>query len=183
MKLNKIRVIPKGFTQVNDDVLRKEIVIMAQDHSVGDFFLGLYMRFGNPLDGGIYTYMIRSGNVVLRIEATESNVIRFGVYVSPELILDAKRKKTKAVNVIARRLNNAGVVFVPDKELSESLYFAVKKKNSELMEKQSLSHDKMTEQMNNAMTKGEKQVLHGGISQFIPEVEGTVREMINTICA
>lgn len=183
MKLNKIRVIPKGFTPVDDEMLNEEIGTMAQDHSVGDFFLGLYGRFGNPLDGGIYSYMIRSGNVVLSIKAKDSKTIHFGVYVSPGLILDAKRKKTKAVNVIARRLNREGVVFVPDKEVSDSLYFAVKKKNSELIDKLSLSSDEVTERMDNALTDGERYVLHGGISQFIPEVEGTIREMINTICA
>ena len=146
-----------------------------------EWFMALYGKFGNPQVGGVWSYLLRHNNILIKVTATDGNTMDYDVWVAPGFVLDAKRKRTKVMNVIARRLNEKKVVFLPN-DGDDNLYYAVRIKNSELMAKQkSLSIKGITEKMNEAMTDEEKEALYGDISQYMTPVKEEIVRTINEI--
>ena len=168
-RIMKIRTIPRGYVQMDG--------IGVPEHKPAEWFMALYNKLGNPQDGGVWSYLIRHNNVVVLITALTKGTMEYNVWVSPGYVLDAKRKRTKAINVIARRLNENKVPFVPEGE-EDSLYYVVRQKNNELIKRSGLADDDIRKVMDNTMTDDEKKAVYGGLSQYMPEVK---EEIINTV--
>lgn len=156
----------------------REFVHEHNGKSPAEWFMALYGKFGNPQEGGIWSYLLRHNNVVMRVTAEDNERMEYDVWVSPAFVLDARRKRKKAVNIIARRLNENGVVFVPSAEDRESLYYGVRVKNDFLKQQQGLSEEKLTDNMYGFMSKKEAYAINGDISQYM---EGAKGEIVRTI--
>ena len=178
-RIMKVRSIPRGYVEVGE---LKEFVHEHNGKKPAEWFMTLYGKFGNPQDGGMWSYMLRHNNILLKATAVDSDTMDYNVWVSPGFILDARRKKTKVMNVIARRLNEKDIVFLPE-DGEDNLYYAVRKKNAELMAKKSMSIKGITDAMNNALTEEEHTALYGGISQYMKpvkeEIERTLKEIFD----
>ena len=168
-RIRKIRAVPRGYVKTDD--------MRIERHSPSEWFMALYGKLGNPQDGGIWPYMIRHNNVVMKLTAKDTETMDYQVWVSPGFMQEAKRKRTKAVNVIARRLNEEGLVFVSD----ENLYYAVRMKNAELIRRN--GSDGLKEKMEGALTKDERHALYGGWAQYLTdaqtEIDNTIKELFN----
>ena len=141
-----------------------------------EWFMHLYAKFGNPQDGGMWSYLLRHNSIVMKVTAKDSDTMDYDVWVSPGSMLDARCKRTKAVNVIARRLNEKKVVFVPDD--GEELYYAVRQKNSELTKRFPMSGEERREVMMENLSDEEREALYGGVAQYLGDAK---EEIINTI--
>jgi hypothetical protein len=100
-RIMKVRTIPRGYVGVED---LKGFVHEKNGKKPSEWFMQLYNKFGNPQDGGIWSYLLRHNNVVIKVTAKDADTMDYDVWLAPGFLQDAKRKKTKAVNVIARRL-------------------------------------------------------------------------------
>ena len=158
----------------------KDFVHEHNGKNPAEWFMALYNRFGNPQDGGVWSYLLRHNNVVMKVTATDKDTMDYDVWVSPGFVLDAKRKRVKAMNVIARRLNEKKVVFKPE-EGDDDLYYAIRRKNNELMAKKALSDKEIKAAMDAALTKEEKTAIYGGLGQYMEpvkeEIVGTIKEI------
>lgn len=177
-RIMKVRTIPRGYVEMGS---LKDYVHEHNGKKPAEWFMALYGKFGNPQVGGVWSYLLRHNNILIKVTATDGNTMDYDVWVAPGFVLDAKRKRTKVMNVIARRLNEKKVVFLPN-DGDDNLYYAVRIKNSELMAKQkSLSIKGITEKMNEAMTDEEKEALYGDISQYMTPVKEEIVRTINEI--
>ena len=177
-RVMKIRVIPRGFEKIDGlvDFVKK----VADPYSPADFFMGLYKKYGNPTDKGIFSYMLRHNNVVLRILAEDKTKLSFEVWVSSGHVQDAKRKRVKAVNVVARRLNENNVAFVAPDDMANNLYFAVRAKNDELLKKED-SIETAKEKMKKALSEQELVIVYGGLHLFMDEAQNELKNFITDI--
>jgi len=107
-------------------------------------------------------------------------MIECGVWVSPSIVLEAKRKYTKVMNVIARRLNDENKVFVPKD--GDKLYYLIRKKNEELLAKMGGKTIKDVD-MDKELTDKESKALYGGLGQYMTdakeEITNTIKEIFN----
>lgn len=172
-RIMKVRTIPRGYVGVDD---LKGFVHENNGKSPAEWFMHLYAKFGNPQDGGIWSYLLRHNNIVMKITAENTETMDYDVWVSPGFMLDAKRKKTKAVNVIARRLNEKKVAFVPD---DFELYYAVRVKNDMLMKDTSMPL--LRARMESALDKEEQQAIYGGWGQYLGDAKEEIRRTIQEI--
>ena len=177
-RIIKVRTIPRGYTPLEDRDFTAMVKTIASRKTPADFFLELYGKFGNPDKEGIFSYMLRRNNVVLKVVAEDRKTMAFMVWVSPQAVLNARRKKTKVMNVIARRLNELDVPFLLDDKEPEGLYFAVRQKNSALMKKKGTW---TTKDVLPFMKDGERAALFGGMSMYMPEVVKEVTDLLNDI--
>lgn len=175
-RIMKVRTIPRGYVKEDD---LKDFVQDVDRYSPAEWFMQLYAKFGNPQDGGIWSYLLRHNNIVMKVTAKDADTMEYDVWVSPGFVLEAKRKKTKAVNVIARRLNEESVVFLSD----DRLYYAIKRRNAELMERLPMPEEERRMAMDATLTDKEREVLYGGMGQFMDDakkqIELTVNEIFN----
>lgn len=173
-RIMKVRTIPRGY--VGMDGL-KGFVREHGGKSPAEWFMALYGKFGNPQEGGVWSYLLRHNNILIRIKAVDSETMDYDVWVSPGFVQDARRRRTRAVNVIARRLNENKVVFVPDGD--GSLYYAVRVRNDDLRRRLGgMSEERMAEIMEESMTDEEREALHGGLERYMPDAK---EEIVNTI--
>lgn len=174
-RVMKIRVIPRGFTKV--DGLIDYVKEVASPYSPADFFMGLYKKYGNPSNKDDLSYMLRHNNVVLRILTEDKTMLSFEVWVSSGHVQDAKRKRIKAVNVIARRLNEKNVAFVAPNDMANNLYFAVRTKNDELLKKDNdikVSEEKMKD----ALSEQESLAVYGELHLFMDDAKVELKNFI-----
>ena len=164
-RIMKIRAVPRGYVKTEG--------MSIENHSPSEWFMALYGKLGNPQDGGIWSYMIRHNNVVIKFVANDSETMEYQVWVSPGLMQEAKRKRTRVVNIIARRLNEEGRVFVSD---NEPLYYVVRMKNEELMRRN--GSDDLRKKMDEVLTADERHAIYGGWAQYLTEAQ---KEIDNTI--
>lgn len=177
----KIRVIPRGYVKVEEERLDGRIDGCIGCLTPAEMFLALYKAFGKPQEGGEWSYMLRHNNVVLRI-GSDGGRLCHDVWLSPGYMQEARRKQTKIMNVVARRLNENGIVFIPNGDMPDALYYTVRMKNTALMAKQrSLSVRELTKKMDAALTAEEKSVLYGGVSQFLPEVDAEIGSIVEAV--
>ena len=175
-RIIKVRTIPRGY--VGMDELKDDVRDMA-GKTPAEWFMQLYAKFGNPQDGGMWSYMLRHNNVVMKVTAKDSETMDYNVWIAPSFMLDAKRKKTKAMNVIARRLNDEGVVFLTKD--NSKLYYAIRKKNAELMERMPMPKEEIKMAMDATLTDKERDVLYGGMCQFMDDAKKELRQTIQEI--
>ena len=171
-RIMKVRTIPRGYVGMDD---LKEFVRRNDGRKPSEWFMALYTKFGNPQDGGMWSYLLRHNNVVMKVTAKDSDTMDYGIWVSPAFVQDARRKRTKVMNVIARRLNENDVPFVPSE--GESLYYAVRVKNDVLLERQ----EDPKRMMENNLTDEEREALYGPVSQFMDDVRTELTDTISEI--
>lgn len=172
-RIRKVRTIPRGYVGVDD---LRGFVHENNGKSPAEWFMHLYAKFGNPQEGGIWSYLLRHDNIVMRITAEDSETMDYDVWVSPGFMLNAKRKRTKAVNVIARRLNEKKVAFVPD---GFDLYYAVRVRNDVLMKEAPVSSLKV--RMDAALGREEQQAVYGGWGQYLGDAKVEIAQTIQEI--
>lgn len=173
-RIMKVRTIPRGYVGMDE---LKPFVHEKNGKQPAEWFMALYGKFGNPQEGGIWSYLLRHNNIVMKVTATDKDTLDYDVWVAPSFVLDAKRKRVKVMNIIARRLNENKVVFLP-KDNDGNLYYAVRRKNKELMDKQQLSRKGIEKAMDAAMTDKEKTALYGGLGQYMDNAK---EEIVRTI--
>lgn len=174
-RIIKVRTVPRGYVRSDEKRLMDSIGTIIGRHPVGELFMGLYNHFGAPQEGGEWSYMLRHNKVVIRITAESKEKLLYKVWLSPGYISDARRKQTKVMNIIARRVNKLGVAFKPDKGLPDALYYPVRMKNAVIEARGSQGT------MEEVLTEEERRLLYGGITQFIPEVEEEIAGMVAEI--
>lgn len=176
-RIMKVRTIPRGYVAMDDlaEVIREKCCKTA-----AEWFMSLYAKFGNPQEGGIWSYLLRHNGIVIKITAEDNENVSYNVWVASGFVLNAKRKRVKAVNVIARRMNEKDIPFVTD-EGEKGLYYPIKKKNEELLRKISVEEAKKT--VNDTLTREERGVLYGSLCQFMDdvkeEIDRTVKEIFD----
>lgn len=179
-RIIKVRTVPRGYVKVEETFLDDKIKDIMRDYTPERLFMALYKALGTPQNGGEWSYMLRHNNVVLKL--TYDGHMHYDVWVSPGYMQEARRKQTKVMNIIARRLNELDIVFIPNGDMPNALYYLVRKKNDQLVSRyRNLSVKEITEKMNAAMTDDEKQALYGGLTQYIPEVPEEIKSMIKEI--
>ena len=174
-RIMKIRAVPRGYVKTD------ELKSVFTDRAVTEWFMALYNKFGKPQNDGVWSYMLRHNCIVVKIKATDEKTVDYDVWVSPGVVFNAKRKRSKAINIIARRLNEDGVAFVA--ENVPQMYYTVRVKNAKLLEKSELSDAELQEAMNKALTDNERTALYGDMSQYmqdaIEEIQNTEKEIFN----
>ena len=173
-RIMKVRTIPRGYVGMDD---LKGFVHEHNGKKPAEWFMGLYGKFGNPQNGGMWSYLLRHNNILLKVTAKDADTMDYDVWVSPGFVLEAKRKRVKAINVIARRLNEKNIIF-QTKNDDNSLYYVIKQKNSELLAKRDMSASEIADAMDAAMTDKERYALNGPICQYM---DGAKEEIVNTI--
>ena len=167
-RIMKVRTVPRGY--VGMDELGKSI---GKGKNPAEWFMRLYEKFGNPQEGGLWSYMLRHNGILLRVTAKDSETVDYDVWVSPSAVLTARRRRTRAVNIIARRLNTRHVAYFPEE--GDSLYYSVRQKNDRLMERSS------RKAMENALSDEERTAIRGGLSQYMPEVKDEIERTVMEI--
>lgn len=173
----KVRTIPRGYVQVDE---LSGFVRECGDRTPAEWFMRLYGKFGNPQDGGIWSYLLRHNNIVLRITAINRDDMDYSVWVAPSFVRDAKRKRVKVMNVIARRLNDNDVVFLPD-EGEKELYYVIRRKNAALMSKKAMSAEAVREAMDAFMTDDERNALYGSLTQYMDDVKKEIAGIVGEV--
>lgn len=172
-RIMKVRTIPRGYVKMDG---LKGFVHDNNGKAPAEWFMRLYALFGNPQDGGMWSYLLRHDNILLKVTATDRDTLDYDVWVSPGFVQEAQRKRTKVMNVIARRLNENGVVFIGD-----SLYYAVRKKNEELLARNIQTDSEVRDRMDKELTAEEKEILYGDLSQFMKEPKQIIQSTITEI--
>ena len=178
-RIIKIRTIPRGYVKVEEKYLQDRVNEIMAGHTVSGLFMMLFNKLGKPQDGGLWSYMLRHNNVVMKITATDKDTLAYDVWLSPGYIQEAKRKRTKVINVIARRLNDNDVVFAPEEDIT--LYYPIRTKNSAIQRKYGLSEGEIKAKMDKTLTDEEKTALYGGLTQYIENIFDEIRYIINEI--
>ena len=177
-RIMKVRTIPRGYVGMEE---LKCFVHEKNGKKPAEWFMALYGKFGNPQDAkdsGLWSYLLRHNNVVMKVTATDKDTMDYDVWVAPGFVLGAKRKRVKAMNVIARRMNEKDIVFLPE-DGEDSLYYPIRMKNAELMAKnKNISIKGIQDAMQSEMTDKEKDVVYGSITMFMDDVK---EEIVNTI--
>ena len=178
-RIMKVRTIPRGYVGMSE---LKGFVHEHNGKRPAEWFMALYGKFGNPQDGGLWSYLLRHNNILLKVTAKDAETMDYDVWVSPGFVLEARRKRVKAINVIARRLNEKNIIFQTEND-NNSLYYVIKQKNSELLAKKNMSASDISSAMDSAMTEEEKYALRGPISQYMDdakkEIVGTIKEIFD----
>ena len=167
-RIYKVRTIPRGYVPADIEV--------NDSHTNAEWFMVLYSKCGNPQEGGMWSYLIRHYGIVLRITATSGEERKCSVWVSPKHVQDARRKRTKAVNVIARRFNEKDIPFVREED---ELYYAVRKRNAELLAKVPAEDAKV--RIENGLTDEERNVLYGKSELFMTDAKDEITKTINEL--
>ena len=175
-RIMKVRTIPRGYVH-NEDM--RDFVTEKNAKSPAEWFMALYNKFGNPQEGGVWSYLLRHNSIVLKVTAVDNVTMDFDMWVSPGVVLDAKRKRTRAINIVARRLNEENIIFVPEKD--DNIYYAIRRKNDELRRKETCSDDVLREKMDEAITDKERYVLSGPLSQFMDDAKNEITNTIGEI--
>jgi hypothetical protein len=175
-RIMKVRTIPRGYVGVDD---LKDFVHEKNGKRPAEWFMQLYSKFGNPQDGGLWSYLLRHDNIVMKVTAKDADTMDYDVWLAPGFLQDAKRKKTKAMNLIARRLNEEGVVFLTDDE--DRLYYAVRRRNAELMEHMPMPKEDIRMAMDATLTDKERDALYGSIAQYLDGAKKVITETIGEI--
>ena len=173
-RIMKVRTVPRGYVERSD---LKGFVHEHNGKTPAEWFMALYGKFGNPQEGGLWSYLLRHNNVLLKVTAIDNSTMDYDVWVSPGVMQNAIRRRIKVVNVIARRLNENDVVFLPSD--GDELYYAIRKKNEELQERQpERTAEETFSIMKDAMTDEERKAVYGSVSQYM---DGAKEEIVMTM--
>lgn len=167
-RIFKIRAIPRGYVPAE--------IAVDDNHTNAEWFMVLYNQCGAPQKGGLWSYLIRHYGIVIRITAITLEGRKCEVWVSPKHVQDAKRKRTKAVNVIARRLNEENIPFYPEEE---GLYYPVRMKNAELLS--DMTADEALRLTGENLTENEKWIISGPLERFMTDAKGEIDKTIGEL--
>ena len=179
-QIRRIRVIPPKFTEVGFG----HIFVGRYNKMVGDLFFALYKKYGRP-DGksgspfkkpdGAMKYVFRCADVVTEVMFEPFEV---KTYIAPSYRQEAEKKRVKMLNIIVRDANIGGVPYVG--EDVDKLYYAVKQRNTQLIENSGKADVELREQFKKKV--GEQIArIDGGLEQYIPEVEAIFRNFTERI--
>ena len=165
-KIRRLRVIPPTYKQVDVSVTPRD---------AGELFLKLFQEFGKPYEKGeVIKYLVKNKDVVADIKIQGDNV-SVDVYISQTLQNTAKRKLVKVVNIIARDINQQGVVYCGAFE--DSLFYAVRKRNDILKEQFKGDREKMQEECDAAIGEAGRKKIKAPITDYVPEITDRLNEI------
>ena len=169
--IRKIRVIPRGYKEILFDVADA-----LKDINRGELFMRLYQLVGKPDDS--LSYLLKFDRVVINVSGNEKED---KLWVSPALSQMAEKRRTKTINVMARRANVDGIPFLIDEPFK--LYFIVNQKNTTLLEKdrQTKSDEEIKKGFLDYVGEAGREKIHGQISQYLPEVNDILKKFTNEI--
>lgn len=169
--IRKIRVIPRGYKEIPFDVADA-----LKEVNRGELFMRLYQLVGKPDDN--LSYLLKYDRVVINVSGNEKED---KLWVSPALSQMAEKRRTKTINVMARRANVDGIPFLIDEPFK--LYFIVNQKNTILLEKdrQTKSDEEIKKGFLDYVGEAGREKIHGQISQYLPEVNDILKEFTNEI--
>ena len=170
MKIKKIRVIPRGFKEIP----YKDIL---PDINRGELFMKLYSIVGKPDKDNNYLLKLDTMVVFLSFTDRESDK----VWVSPALMQNAKKRRSKTINLLARMATLDNVPFLIDEPFIP--YFVVREKNDRLLDeaRQTMSDEEIKNAFYDYIGK-QRDKIDGCITQYLPEVPEILTEFTNIIC-
>lgn len=176
-KIKRLRVVPPKYILVDEGQV---FDTMLGGVTMAEVFLALYKRFGKAEgDTAVPFYVIRMGDVVFNLCFSDKLVV--STYIAPILNQIAEKKRIKVLNILARKVNEENIVFMPSNEVK--LYFTIDKKNKALYERQKteFSDNELQKRFYGHIgTEGER-MLHGAKIQYVPEVEAVMRDFVSIL--
>lgn len=172
MNIRKIRVIPRGFKEYPAG---KEIAEAFQTVNRGELFMRLYAIVGKPDDN--LDYLLKFDKYVILFSKNGSDRL----WVSPAMNQLAEKRRTKTINVMARRANLDNVPFMIEEPFK--LYFVVSHKNTLLLDKVKTfkSEKEIKDEFLEYIGEAGKEKIYGSLTQYIPEVKDAMNEFVKTI--
>ena len=169
--IRKIRVVPKNYEPLEMGGVMDAVM---EGMTPAEVFYALYRRYGKPQG---MSYLLRYKTTAFLL--TFSERLDVVVYVSPAVMREARQKKVKVMNVLAREVNAKGCVFCPGGDVPDYLYFAVKVRNERLVGKYGGDKERMYDDFKRAA--GDAWVLRADEKDFLPDIETVVREFFQIL--
>lgn len=172
MNIRKIRVIPRGFKEYP---AKKEISEAFSSVNRGELFMRLYSLVGKPDDN--LDYLLRFDKYAVLISKDGDDRL----WVSPAMNQLAEKRRVKTINVMARRANLDNVAFITDEPVK--LFFVVNQKNNILLDKVKTykSEKEIKDSFLEYIGDSGKEKIYGSMTQYIPEVNEALKELVETI--